>query len=90
MQELLENIIAPNSHKLEKIQISINRMTTNEMHYILTNGMLFYSEYSWTIATCNKLNDFFKHNVEPKKARQEDCILSMIPSIENPENSPQN
>lgn len=46
MQELLENIIAPNSHKLEKIQISINRMTTNEMHYILTNGMLFYSEYS--------------------------------------------
>ena len=32
MQQLLKNIIVPNSHKLEKkIQMPINRMTTNEM-----------------------------------------------------------
>ena len=67
-------------------------MTTNEMPCILINSMLSYSEYSWTIAICNKLNEFFKHNIEPKKKKKtgQECTLSMRPSIENPENSPQN
>ena len=67
-------------------QTQLKRLSNSSS--IRINSMLSYSEYSWTIATCNKLNEFFKRNVEPKKRLK--YTLSVSPSIENPENSPQN